>query len=156
MQGFVHARTIPRFSPPGSNWGGLGVLAIKRGDKLRIVYPNGSIWDFEVLSRCAPTIGPACTVSLEPERVFGPMQRATVAPVVVADARDAGAGGRDGCDGRGSGEEGGRYVEFKTGFWEETVAETSVNVWSHTSSWRDTGPAMAFVPSLDYGGRGCR
>jgi hypothetical protein len=108
---FTVAATLPRLIMLTS------VTSIKKGDIVRIIYPDGRVVDFETAARCTYALSRACEFTRHTE-VSGPDAPTTPSQFQTDLARD-----RASCRGGAAG----AY----------TSATIPVHLWTTTHSWND-------------------
>jgi hypothetical protein len=114
------------------------VQAIGPGQKVRIIYSDGSVYDFETTIRCSYAASPSC-IFKNPEKVDSPASPAKASSKSVQDLRD------DTCPWDS------RWQGVKTGYWRDEWREVAPNQIEHSAGWVDTGTVQVYIK-----GSGCK
>jgi hypothetical protein len=112
------------------------VSSIKAGDTVRVVYPNGDVYDFEAEVTCSPVA--ICPMD-NPVKKESPSAPAKPSSLEIRKLRD------DTCPWDSG------YTTVGTGYWSDSVVETGENHLTHTLKWVDTGDVDVYIK-----GGGCK
>lgn len=113
----------------------LNVAKIKYGDIVRMVFPNGDIYDYEVaVAKCSAFSSLSCGIYSKATKVSSPNSRATVSQAAKDAAQDAAE--LRACSIRSNASF--FLINVPTGYWSQT-AETINNVVTITASYMSTG-----------------
>jgi hypothetical protein len=126
---------------------GLGVAGIKRGDHIRIVYSDGTVYDLEVGSNCSIALTVACSIVKATQR-SSVDSKSLASSLVLKDMRqDA----KDSCRSPS-------YRDVKTGYFRyvsDRIWEGGVQVVSVVKEWVDTGFETHYIQG-GAGSAGCK
>ena len=118
---------------------GSSVSNIKRGDVVRITYPNGEIWDMETSATCSPYSSIPCPYNSNGTRVNSPTSPGTPSKYLISvekqkeSARCYAGGGTFG------------YIPIRTSYWTSWGYTDSSGVVQMFGKWVDTGTTLVAV-----------
>lgn len=128
---FIHAGKLPLINL------NVGATKIKQGDIVRVIYPDGRVYDFETTAQCSATV--ACPLK-NPKLKSSQTAQADVSSHAISTKEKE---LKDTCRGD-------VLTTFNTGYWRSTVEELppaadGSQVFVHHEFWQDTGPQTVRV-----------
>jgi len=130
---FRYGSVLPRL------YMGTSVSNIKQGDIVRIIYPNGEIWDMETSFQCSHVSTIPCPYRDNGTRVQGPTAPATPSKYSISvemkkeSARCQAGGGSSG------------YIPISTGYWASSGYTDKNGVVQVIAGWVYTGITYVHV-----------
>jgi hypothetical protein len=115
---YIYSQTIPRLVMNTS------VQSIKKGDTVRIVYPDGSVYDFTQDLQCSYVTSPSCKFS-RPVKVSSATAPSRITYWQEREFEDS-------CPPV-------RIEYIKTGYWASSTVILAPDRWQTTGTWISTG-----------------
>ena len=115
------------------------VQDIQKGDNVRIVYPNGEVYDFETQFRCSATASPSCSF-------INPVKKASATSPANLTSYDNRLRDHERCPWDP------KYIDVATGYWSNNVVAIETGI-EHTAKWIATGTERIYYKT---GGGGCK